>query len=63
MKLSWTPGTAGLADNMPLWSVVVAPAIMKNHDNFWCPQIIGLIFLLFVDACKQTERLHERPAS
>ncbi len=58
LRLSWQPGTSGLPSYMPLWSVAVDSAIMKDHDDIWNPQIIRLISVLFADAYQQTERLH-----
>jgi hypothetical protein len=53
-------GVAGktFPNYMPLWSVAVDTAIMKDHDDIWNPQIVKLISILFTDAYVQTERLH-----
>jgi hypothetical protein len=45
---------------MPAWSVAVDKHIMHDHDDFWNPQIVRLISLLFEDAYEQSERLHGR---
>jgi hypothetical protein len=58
LQLSWQPGTPGLPAYMPLWSIAVDPAIMKDHDDIWNPQIVRLISVLFADAYQQTERMH-----
>ena len=60
LLLSWQPGTLGLPAYMPLWSVAVDPAIMKDHDDIWNPQIVRLISVLFADSYQQTERMHGR---
>jgi len=60
MQLSWQPATAGetFPNYIPLWSVAVDTAIMKDHDDIWNPLIVRLISILFTDAYVQTERLH-----
>jgi len=40
---------------MPLWSVMVDKQIMEEHDDFWNPQIVRLISILFRDAYIQAE--------
>jgi len=47
-----------LPNFLPLWSVAVDTKIMYDHDDFWNPQIVRLISLLFEDAYEQSERLH-----
>jgi hypothetical protein len=47
---------------MPLWSVAVDKNIMYDHDDFWNPEIVRLISLLFEDAYVQSERLHGQRA-
>jgi hypothetical protein len=42
-------------DFMPLWSVMVDKQIMEEHDDFWNPQIVRLISILFRDAYMQAE--------
>jgi len=41
---------------MPLWTVSVDTSIMKDHDDFWNPQIVRLIALLFQDAYDQADK-------
>ena len=65
LVLSFDP--SGLEDKppsyMPAWSVAVDKCIMQDHDDFWNPQIVRLIRILFEDAYEQSERLHgERTA-
>jgi hypothetical protein len=60
LALSWKPNRSDLPDYMPLWTVAVNSHIMQDHDDFWNPQIVRLITLLFADAYEQTERLHGR---
>jgi hypothetical protein len=58
VQLSWAPQiqSGALPNYMPLWAVAVAPQIMKDHDDFWNPEVVRLISLLFFDAYEQTER-------
>jgi hypothetical protein len=63
MTLTLQPGSPNLPDYMPLWSVAVSPQIMRDHDDFWNPQIIRLVSLLFTRAYEQSDRLHGRPGS
>jgi hypothetical protein len=42
-------------DFMPLWSVMVDAKIMEQHDDFWNPQIVRLISMLFRDTYVQAE--------
>jgi hypothetical protein len=58
VQLSWAPQiqSGSLPNYMPLWAVAVAPQIMKDHDDFWNPEVVRLISLLFFDAYEQTER-------
>jgi hypothetical protein len=49
-------------DYLPLWSVAVDKKIMYDHDDFWNPEIVRLISLLFEDAYVQSERLHGQRA-
>jgi hypothetical protein len=49
-------------DYMPIWSVAVDKNIMYDHDDFWNPEIVRLISLLFEDAYVQSERLHGQRA-
>jgi hypothetical protein len=59
MQLTWS-SQAPLPPFMPLWSVEVSTKIMKNHDDFWNPQIIRFISVLFEDAYEQSERRNGR---
>jgi hypothetical protein len=59
MQLEYAPGTTHqLPSYLPLWSIGVSKDIMRNHDDFWNPQIIRLISILFEDAYEQTEHIH-----
>jgi hypothetical protein len=60
LQLSWAPGVATekLPAFIPLWSVAVDTQIMKDHDDFWNPQIVRLISVLFEDAYEQSEWIH-----
>jgi len=60
MRLSWEPGIPrqNVPSYMPLWSVAVSSDIMKDHDDFWNPQIVRLISILFEDAYAQSERIY-----
>jgi hypothetical protein len=54
---------ASLPDYLPLWSVAVSKEIMRDHDDFWNPQIIRMVSLLFTDAYEQSDRMHGSPGS
>jgi hypothetical protein len=46
----------------PVWSVAVDKNIMVDHDDFWNPEIVRLIGILFADAYEQRQQLHAQPA-
>jgi hypothetical protein len=54
------PGSQPFPNYLPLWTVAVDKKVMYDHDDFWNPQVVRLISLLFADAYDQTERLHRR---
>jgi hypothetical protein len=58
MELCLNSHQRDLPDYMPLWVVGVDPKIMRNHDDFWNPEIVRLVSILFVDAYQQTEEMH-----
>jgi hypothetical protein len=41
----------------PVWSVAVDKRIMVDHDDFWNPEIVRLIGILFADAYEQSQKL------
>ncbi len=43
---------------MPAWSVIVNKEIMADHDDYWNPQIIRFVSMLFQDSYDQAEKLH-----
>lgn len=57
MLLSWNSSTPDVPSYMPLWTISVDTSIMKDHDDFWNPQIVRLIALLFQDAYDQADKL------
>jgi len=46
----------------PVWSVAVDKNIMVDHDDFWNPEIVRLIGILFADAYEQRQQLHGQSA-
>lgn len=55
LQLTGTADSQIVPDFMPLWSVMVNKQIMEEHDDFWNPQIVRLISILFRDAYIQAE--------
>jgi hypothetical protein len=55
LQLTGTADSQVVPDFMPLWSVMVNKQIMEQHDDFWNPQIVRLISIMFRDAYIQAE--------
>jgi hypothetical protein len=55
LQLTGIADSSVVPDFMPLWSVMVNKQIMAEHDDFWNPQIVRLISIMFRDAYVQAE--------
>jgi len=55
LLLTGIADSQAVPDFMPIWSVMVDKLIMAEHDDFWNPQIVRLISIMFRDVYVQAE--------